>query len=202
MEHRGKFTFVLFLTLVRFPLVLLFAAGAVAHVFRPNPWLFYSALSVLVLSTVTDLFDGYFARRFHVESRFGANVDPLMDKFFYVCTLPVLVFVTASHGNAVHSAVLVALTVSLLLRDLWVTFLRSFGAMYDDEGGANWAGKLRTGLMFPMICALFLLEEHPMKLFSPAVVYSFEGLAMAINAVSVYVYTRRYWQYLVKSTGL
>lgn len=199
MERSGKFGFVLFLTLVRFPLVLVFASGAIAHVVQPRTWVFYSALSALVLSTVTDLFDGYFARRFGVESKFGANVDPLMDKFFYVCTLPVLVFITACHGHLAHSIVLLSLTVSLLLRDLWVTFLRAIGSDDSDEGRANWAGKLRTGLMFPMICVLYLIEERPMRLFSPAVVYSFEGLAMAINLVSVYVYTRRYWPALQKS---
>ena len=38
------------------------------------------AVPVTIFTGLTDLFDGYLARRFSVETRFGAWLDPVADK--------------------------------------------------------------------------------------------------------------------------
>ena len=40
------------------------------------------SLIVFFLGSLTDALDGYFARRYQVESKFGKNIDPLSDKVF------------------------------------------------------------------------------------------------------------------------
>jgi CDP-diacylglycerol--glycerol-3-phosphate 3-phosphatidyltransferase len=200
MSRRLKLRFVTFLTLVRYPLVLLFFVGAIVHTQWPRGWLFTVTLAALIASAVTDLLDGYFARRFRVETRFGAHADPLMDKFFYLSTLPVLVFVATYHRQATHGIVLLVLTMMFLARDQWVTFLRSIGALYSADGRAHWTGKLRTCINFPLICIVYFFEEAPVPLFSAWTVYTLEGVAIVVNLVSAYVYSRRYWPYLVRST--
>ena len=203
-EKQDKLRLVTILTLLRFPLVLLFFAGAIVYVRHRHTWLFVSSFLALVASAATDLLDGYLARKFNVETDFGAHVDPLMDKFFYLATFPLMVFVATINGHITHAIVLLVLTVLFLTRDQWVTFLRSIGSIYNVSGCANWSGKLRTALNFPLVCAVYYFEEAPRSLRwgSWALLYMFEILAVIVNLISLYVYTRHYWPYLRRSAVL
>ncbi|MDA0991209.1 MAG: CDP-alcohol phosphatidyltransferase family protein [Verrucomicrobia bacterium] len=190
------------LTIARFPLVLLFFVGAILHTFYPSTIVFSASLTALVVSALTDLFDGKLARKYNVVTDFGAHADPLMDKFFYLATLPLLVFVAQRNDHTTHAIVLLVITVTFLTRDQWVTFLRAIGSMYNVSGGAQWAGKLRTAINFPLVIFIYLYEEWPALNIPLASVYAFEGLAMLINFVSLYTYTHHYWPYIRKATRI
>jgi phosphatidylglycerophosphate synthase len=47
-------------------------------------------IAAIVLAMLTDSIDGYLARRRQAVTRFGAILDPAMDKFFVVFTLSIL----------------------------------------------------------------------------------------------------------------
>ncbi len=206
-EKQNKLRLVTILTLSRLPLVLLFFILAMINVFYPNKWLFLLAFVFMVCSSVTDLFDGYLARKYKVETDFGAHADPLMDKMFYVVTLPVLIFITAikePHPNIFHTILLLVITIFFLTRDLWVTFLRSIGSMYNISGCANWTGKVRTALNFPLICAIYLTIAAPesWRFIPLKLLYATEFFALCVNLYSVLVYTKYYWPQILKSTEL
>jgi len=202
MTNQTKLGFVTFLTFVRFPLILLFFVGAVVYTPERSPWLFAATFMFLVMSAVTDLLDGYFARKFGVVTEFGSHADPLMDKFFYLASFPLLVFVAVRSGHSRHAVILLVITLLNLSRDQWVTFLRSIGAMYQVSGKAKWAGKLRTAVNFPLICCVYWYEASPFTLLSSGFIHTFEALAVLINLVSVYSYTRDYWPYLRRSARI
>ena len=197
-----KLGLVTFMTLARFPLVMVFLAGAIAYIKYPSGKLFLASLIALILSAVTDLFDGLLARRFGVETEFGANADPLLDKLFYLATLPLLVFLATHNGHLRHALILLVMTVFFLSRDQWVTFLRSIGSIYNVPGGAHYIGKLRTFLNFPLIGLIYVYEESPVKFIPDILIYTFEGIAIMINFISIYTYTKWYWPYLRKSALL
>lgn len=48
------------------------------------------ALGIFLAASITDIIDGYLARRFGMSSRLGAYLDPLADKLFCLSTLTVL----------------------------------------------------------------------------------------------------------------
>ncbi|MDI6774654.1 MAG: CDP-alcohol phosphatidyltransferase family protein [Verrucomicrobiota bacterium] len=201
MTTASKLRFVTLLTAARFPLVLMFFIGAVLYERHGGIGFFFMALILLMLSAITDLFDGYFARRFGVVTAFGAYADPLMDKFFYLSTLPLLIFVATKQNHIAHAVALLVLTLFFLTRDQWVSFLRSIGAMYQANGGANWSGKVRTCVNLPLICGIYYYEAAPahLQFLNPWVVHGFEIIAFVLNAVSGVVYTRQYWPYLRRS---
>lgn len=199
MARRSKLYFVMFLTALRFPLVVFFFIGAVVHMDYHRYWLFAVTFTFLIGSAVTDLLDGYFARRFEVETRLGAHMDPLLDKFFYVTSLPVLVYMATRNGHALHALFLLVFTVLSLLRDQLVTFLRSIGSMYNISGKANIWGKLRTCVNFPLICAVYFYEGGHSRIINPVFLYCFEVFALALNLVTIYAYTRQYFPYLKQS---
>lgn len=72
------------------------------------------ALLVLALSGVTDYLDGKIARRFHLESRLGALLDPLADRLYTLSTI--LAF-------AWRGIIPVWLVVVLLGRDVFMALL-------------------------------------------------------------------------------
>jgi phosphatidylglycerophosphate synthase len=201
MMSPAKLRFVMILTFARFPLVLLFFVGAIIYTPDHPDWLFVVSFTFLVLSAVTDLLDGCFARKFNVVTEFGAHADPLMDKFFYLAAFPLLVFVAMRNGHRAHAIALLVMTLLFLSRDQWVTFLRSIGAIYDASGRARWIGKLRTAVNFPLICAVYYYECSPWQFIDARFLYALEAGAVAINTVSLYTYTRSYWPYLCRSAG-
>ncbi len=48
------------------------------------------ALALFILAAVTDWFDGYLARLWHQESKFGAMMDPIADKAMVVIALVII----------------------------------------------------------------------------------------------------------------
>lgn len=46
----------------------------------------------ILLAMLTDCIDGYLARRYRYTSRFGAVLDPIMDKFFVYVAMTVLIY--------------------------------------------------------------------------------------------------------------
>ncbi len=206
MSKKSKLAFVTFLTFIRFPLVLLFFAGAIVYNIKESNSLLFFALifAALVSSALTDLLDGYYARKFKVVTQFGSHVDPLMDKFFYLASLPLLIFLTAKNGNVSYSTSLLVLTLFFLARDQWVTFLRSIGSLYNVSGKANWSGKLRTALNFPMICVVYYCEEAPANIqFLPIeIAYILVAITIVLTIISLFVYNKQYWPYLKKAASV
>ena len=191
-----KFCFVQALTLVRVPLIFIFLAVSVFCGHPVPEFWFLVAFAAMILSAVTDLFDGYFARRFQVTSRLGAYADPMTDKVFYLTTFPTLVYLAERLGQYTHARVLLVLAILFLLRDQWVSFLRSLGALHDLSAKANWSGKARTLISFPTICVIYYYLQAPVDWclrFPANLVYGLEGLSVAINLISIGVYTARFW---------
>jgi len=214
-----KALFVNALTFARVPLIFLWAVFAAWQEFdaacggRQAPSLTLVVLASLgmLLSGLTDLWDGLLARRWNVVSTLGKMADPLMDKVFYLVAFPVLVWHAAHSGvGELQTLSLLGLTVLYLLRDTWVTFLRSVGTMYGADVGAMWLGKVRTALSFPgagwiyaYLCFrwfdFFRADNALVNVVWPASVLFVEAFLAALTFVSLITYTRAYMPYLKRA---
>ena len=211
--------FVNALTFARVPLIFLWAAFAIWQELdascggRHEPSVTLAVLASLgmLLSGLTDLWDGLLARRWNVVSTLGKMADPLMDKVFYLVAFPVLVW-HSSHSGAgeLQTLSLLGLTVLYLLRDTWVTFLRSVGTMFGADVGAMWLGKVRTALSFPgagwiyvYLCfrwfGPFRANNALVNAIWPASVLLVEALLAVLTLVSLVTYTRAYMPYLKRA---
>ena len=202
-NKKGKFIFVQALTWGRMPLIILTLVIVLAmseKKVQMDPVWFVIAFTSMVLSAVTDLFDGYFARKFEVVTRIGGYLDPLTDKVFYLTAFPMLVYLAGLKNDDFHARLLLGLAILFLLRDQWVSFLRSVGALYDVDAKANWSGKARTLISFPVICIVFYYLESPTNwIHLPKwFVYLSEAAGMVINTISIWVYTAYYWPWIKK----
>jgi len=201
VEHNRALIIVNAITFARVPFVVLFMVLALVDEYRPSTILALSALFCMVVAALTDLFDGLLARQWHVSTRFGAMADPLMDKVFYLVVFPTLLFLLGHQGadEAPHALIMLAFTVLYILRDQWVSFLRSVGASVQADVRANWMGKLRTAISFPIGCVVYVyVALHPAWLPRP-LIYALEALGIGINLASIVVYTREYLPHLRQS---
>ncbi|MCR5413385.1 MAG: CDP-alcohol phosphatidyltransferase family protein [Kiritimatiellae bacterium] len=201
-----KAAFVNALTFARVPLIFIWLALALVEEFNSSPPVIFFAGAAMFLSGITDAFDGALARKWNVVSPLGKMADPLMDKVFYVVAFPALTWLVLHQGDSVHSVVMLLFTILYILRDLWVTFLRSVGTLFGADGSAMWLGKVRTALSFPAagwIYAYIVFNDcEIVKGWEGAMLvscYAVEGFMIALNLVSFVTYTRAYKPYLKKA---
>ncbi|HOW65077.1 MAG TPA: CDP-alcohol phosphatidyltransferase family protein [Candidatus Paceibacterota bacterium] len=196
MALKTRFYFVMGLTLARVPLIFIFLAVSLFAGWPMTEGWFGVAFGAMILSAITDLLDGYCARRLKVTSRLGSYMDPMTDKIFYLTTFPTLVYLGCRTGQYGHARLLLVLAILFLMRDQWVSFLRSLGAQHHLSAKANWSGKARTLISFPTICVIYYALQAPAHWpiqLPLSLVHGLEWLSMGINLVSIVVYTRFYW---------
>lgn len=203
---RGQFIFVTALTLSRAPLLLLFMAGAIIGIYHDLVWLKWFNLMCMVVSAVTDLFDGMLARKWHVTSKFGAVCDPMMDKVFFIIVFPTLTALLFNdsgnvvgilksqclHKELAHGILMLILTVSYILRDQWVMALRALASGRGADMKANWVGKIRTAMSFPIGCMLYCYIAFQWTWLTQQLMVGIEIFAIAVNLYSLVAYTKRY----------
>ena len=200
------------LTFARVPLIVAWLGFAIVQEFTITPtdagrfdWAVW-ACAMMLLSGLTDAWDGALARKWNVVSALGKMADPLMDKVFYLVAFPALVWQIMHQGESdAHALTMLFFTILYMLRDTWVTFLRSVGALYGADVAAMWLGKVRTALSFPgagwvyMYCCFHRMA--PASWQRPWLVscYAVEGLLIVLTVWSLFTYTSAYLPYLKKA---
>ena len=196
-------TFVNALSFARVPLIFAWLGFAVAQEFCGGFGLAVAACAMMLLSGLTDAWDGILARKWGVVSTLGKMADPLMDKVFYIVAFPALVWQIMHQGESnSHALVMLFFTILYMLRDTWVTFMRSVGTLYGADVAAMWLGKVRTALSFPGAGWVYLYccfhKTAPTSWNGPWLLscYIVEGLLVILTVWSLFTYTAAYWPYL------
>ena len=129
------------LTIARFFLIpiILF------YIFTNN---FLLAIIFLTISGLTDVLDGFIARKYNLITNFGKLVDPLADKLTQVAVLAAL---------AIKQIVPTWILAIVILKEFCMIAGASF--LYGKElvVSSRWYGKLATVLFyFAIVCSLFI----------------------------------------------
>ena len=127
---------------------------AILFLYFTRPWADWFALVLFVLAAITDFFDGYLARLWKQESRFGAMLDPIADKAMVVIALVVIVGLSTAEREVMDPWILLPATV-ILFREVFVSGLREYlGAQAVDLKVTNLA-KYKTTVQMIAIAVLF-----------------------------------------------
>ena len=129
-------------------------------------------------AALTDQLDGYLARRWHVESRFGTVADPLADRLM-IGTAVVLMWAT---GRLPALAAIVVLG-----RDLVLVLGYKLLAPRGFELEVTFLGKLATWVLYAALCFVLVTEEGT----TWPLVLVWIGIALAIGAAAQYVLRAR-----------
>ncbi len=100
----------------------LLAAPGVALMFLyfHRPWADWFALTLFIVAAITDYFDGYLARLWKQESKFGTMLDPIADKAMVVIALLIIT------GYSGMNPWLILPATAILFREVFVSGLREY----------------------------------------------------------------------------
>ena len=131
------------LTIIRFLLIPII----VINIFNGN---YILAFVFFTLSGITDIADGFIARKFNLISNFGKLMDPLADKLTQISTIASL---TLIHIIPIWILVIV------LLKELIMIAGASFLYGKDVVVYSKWYGKLATVLFYLAIVFSLLINQ-------------------------------------------
>ncbi len=115
--------------------------------FTIKPYYEIYALLVFIIASVTDAYDGYFARKFNTVSKFGIFIDPLADK---------ILMSAAFLSFVVMDLIPLWMVLVIIFRDLMITSLRIYFNARDKSMETRKSAKVKTGIQIGVICFILV----------------------------------------------
>ena len=105
------------------------------------------ALTILLLASASDYWDGYLARKYSLTSMLGAVLDPIADKIL-------ITFVLIALALALDSIFIAFVGSVILAREFWVGALRDLNARNGNEAATNvtFLAKIKTTVQLGTFC--------------------------------------------------
>ena len=173
------------LTLLRIALVPVL----VLFFYLPLTWSNLACTVIFVLAAVTDIADGYIARKTEQMSRFGEFLDPVADKLMVATALILLV-----QRQEDYQAIFAIAAAVIVGREITISALREWMSEIGERAlvGVSWVGKLKT--IFQMTAISFLLLHDnigwiPIRLIGELLLYT----AAALTLWSMWTYLQAAW---------
>lgn len=110
------------------------------------------AAAVFILASITDYYDGFFARKYNSVSNMGKFMDPIADKILVTSILAMLL----SQGK-----IDVAMVIIILARDNFISGLRSVAAADQVIIAAKPTGKWKTAMQMVAIPTVIIGNMEP-----------------------------------------
>lgn len=147
-------------------------------------WLYITAESdqdylmaalVVLISSLTDLFDGKIARRFNMITQWGKILDPVADKLSHAA----LAICLATRYPLMWVLILLMAVKEGFMGIMGLIFLKK-GKMLD---GAMWFGKVCTTVLFVGLMILFLFLHLPLAAANGIIIFM-----MAVMIITLFLY--------------
>ena len=142
------------------------------------PYNYYLAAIVFIIASITDLFDGKIARKYHLVTNFGKFMDPLADKMLVSAALICLT------PKMIPSWVVII----IISRELFISGFRMLAADQGIVLAAGWWGKFKAA--FSMVMIIVLIVNTPLNnsvLYIIGQVLIWISLALTIISMIEYV---------------
>ena len=147
------------------------------------------------LAAVTDMIDGWVARRFGQTSRFGEFLDPVADKLMVAIVLVMLVQADSGWFEDIIAMIIIG-------REITISALREWMATIGERANVkvDITGKIKTTLQ--MFGIAFMVYQH--DLFGLPI-YTIGFVLLILAAVmtiwSMIVYLRAAWPFIATDQG-
>jgi CDP-diacylglycerol--glycerol-3-phosphate 3-phosphatidyltransferase/cardiolipin synthase len=156
----------------------------------PGQWSYQLSAAIFGIAALTDLLDGYLARRLNQLSAFGAFLDPVADKLMVAVALVLLVQDNPSPLFAIPAAIIIGREIAISALREWMS---EIGAR--TKVAVSIIGKLKTTIQ--MIAILLLLFKMPLAGFpTHDVGLVLLYIAAALTLWSMVVYMHAAWPLL------
>lgn len=136
-----------------------------------------AAVALLVVAGLTDVVDGWLARRRRETTAIGALIDPIADKIFVAVVIVTLVVERLIPAWAV--VLLVTREIGQVVLILWRIATRRDQWAREDPPSVNLAGKLTTALQFASVATTLVIGSWVAPLYV---------LTAAVGATAAFAY--------------
>ena len=164
---------------------------------------FYSALPnarpiaaiLFGIAAITDLIDGWVARRYGQTSRFGEFLDPVADKLMVSIVLVMLVQADSGWFEDVIAMIIIG-------REITISALREWMATIGERANVkvSMAGKIKTTLqMFGIAFMVYKNALFGIPMYTVGFVLLVLAAAMTIWSMGVYL--KAAWPFIVNDQG-
>jgi CDP-diacylglycerol--glycerol-3-phosphate 3-phosphatidyltransferase len=118
------------------------------------PWKITNLIvaTLFLLASITDYFDGYFARLYNTHSNFGRCFDPIADKLLVAVSLIMIV-------NFSSNIFILVPAIIIICREILVSGLREFLASLNVSMPVTRLAKWKTAFQMAAITALLLASK-------------------------------------------
>ena len=162
------------LTIIRFLLI----PFIIFYIFTGN---YILAFVFFTISGITDIADGFIARKFNFVSNFGKLMDPLADKLTQITTLGSL---------AITDIIPIWILIIVLLKEFIMICGASFLYGKDVVVYSKWYGKLATVLFYIAIVSSLIAKQFNLEGFWQDLDFALYCLALVATILSLLMYIR------------
>lgn len=117
--------------------------------YLPYPWARPACCAVFLIAAITDWLDGYLARKWNIESDFGAFLDPVADKLMVATVLILLVEDAATWWLTLPAIIIIG-------REITISALREWMASVGSRAkvAVSYLGKVKTTMQITALAML------------------------------------------------
>lgn len=141
-------------------------------------WNYYFASLLFIIASATDFFDGYIARELDQMTMLGAILDPLADKMLVIAAFLGLMMTDSASVWAIYI---------IIVRELFITGLRTVAVSEGIDVSASWAGKVKT--VAQMFAIGFLLMHWP---FANALLWFAVALTLYSGGEYLFAFSKKF----------
>lgn len=148
----------------------------------------FAAMLVFLVAAITDLLDGYLARKLNQSSSFGAFLDPVADKLMVAVALVLAAVDLNSLWVTIPAVVIIG-------REIVISALREWMAEMGERGAVavGQMGKIKTTAQMFCIGGLIWQQSEFMLQLAYLLLY----IAAALTLWSMIQYLSSAWRYMV-----
>jgi CDP-diacylglycerol--glycerol-3-phosphate 3-phosphatidyltransferase/cardiolipin synthase len=186
-----KLNFANFLTLLRIAAIPV----VVVCFYSPLDYARPIAAVLFGLAAVTDMIDGWVARRFGQTSRFGEFLDPVADKLMVAIVLVMLVQAESGWFEDIIAMIIIG-------REITISALREWMATIGERANVkvDITGKIKTTLqMFGIAFMVYQNDLFGLPVYTVGFVLLI--LAAVMTIWSMIVYLRAAWPFIASDQG-
>ncbi len=162
-----------YLTLFRVISIPIIIIAIIPQTYLSN-WI---AVSLYITACISDFLDGYFARKFKLETKLGKFLDPIADKVLVISIIFILVAIDKISGFFIYPALII------IVREILVSGLREFFAKSKISINVTNLAKWKT--LIQMFSLGFLIIGDDFTLISYTLLLGEIGLTIA-SLITIY----------------
>lgn len=151
--------------------------------YLPYTWVRPACCAVFLLAAITDWLDGHLARKWNIESDFGAFLDPVADKLMVATVLILLVEDASSWWLTLPAIVIIG-------REITISALREWMASLGSRAkvAVSYLGKVKTTMQITALAMLlFKLDLFGLPIYNLGICALYIATAITIWSMVDYL---------------